>query len=264
MVVATPGRLNDHLAKRRFTLDLCRYVVLDEGDRMLDMGFDEDIKNIFSFFRRQRQTIIYSATMPKKIQDFARESLVRPVIVNVGRAGAANLDVLQEVEYVKAEAKHMHLLSVLGKTAPPVLVFAENKRDVDEVHEYLLLKGVGAVSVHGDKAQEERTAAIKAFRAGTKDVLVATDVAAKGMDFPDIQHVINFDMPSEIENYVHRIGRTGRCGKTGVATTFINKDVEESALLDLKHLLIEAKQRVPPVLQVNTIIIIIIITPGIG
>ena len=104
-------------------------------------------------------------------------------------------------------------------------------------------------SIHGGKDQEERNEAIRQSKAYDKDVLVATDVAAKGLDFPDIQHVINFDMPTEIENYVHRIGRTGRCGKTGVATTFINKSVEESALLDLKHLLIEAKQRVPPVLQ---------------
>jgi hypothetical protein len=112
-----------------------------------------------------------------------------------------------------------------------------------------LVKGVEAVSIHGGKDQEERNEAIKLYKDGIKDVLVATDIAAKGLDFPDIQHVINFDMPKEIENYVHRIGRTGRCGKTGVATTFINKDVEESILLDLKHLLIEAKQRVPPVLQ---------------
>lgn len=248
VVVATPGRLKDHLSKRRFTLDICRAVVLDEGDRMLDAGFDEDIKLIFSFFKRQRQTLIFSATMPKTIQDFARTALVRPIIVNVGRAGAANLDVIQEVEYVKAEAKHMHMLACLEKTPPPVLVFAENKRDVDEIHEYLLLKGVAAVSVHGDKAQEERTASIRDFRAGTKDVLVATDVAAKGMDFPDIQHVINFDMPKDIETYVHRIGRTGRSGKTGVATTFVNKSVSEGLLLDLKHLLVEAKQRIPPVL----------------
>lgn len=103
--------------------------------------------------------------------------------------------------------------------------------------------------MHGGKGQDERNEAIRQYKNGTKDVLVATDIAAKGLDFPDIQHVINFDMPSEIENYVHRIGRTGRCGKTGVATTFINKDVDESVLLDLKHLLIEAKQRVPPVLQ---------------
>ena len=168
---------------------------------------------------------------------------------HVGRAGAANLDVIQEVEYVKQEAKIVYLLECLQKTAPPVVIFCERKGDVDDIHEYLLLKGVEAVSIHGGKDQEERNEAIKSFKDTVKDVLVATDIAAKGLDFPDIQHVINFDMPTEIENYVHRIGRTGRCGKTGVATTFINKAVDESALLDLKHLLIEAKQRVPPVLQ---------------
>ena len=248
VVVATPGRLKDHLSKKRFTLDLCRALVLDEGDRMLDMGFEEDIKLILSFFKAQRQTIIYSATMPAKIKDFAREALVRPVVVNVGRAGAANMDVVQEVEYVRAEQKIVYLLQCLTKTAPPVLIFAENKRDVDDIQEYLLLKGVGAVSVHGDKPQEERSEAMRAFKNCTKDVLVATDVAAKGMDFPDIQHVINFDMPKDIETYVHRIGRTGRCGKTGVATTFINNKVDESVQLDLKGLLVEAKQRVPPAL----------------
>ena len=129
------------------------------------------------------------------------------------------------------------------------MIFCERKGDVDDIHEYLLLKGVGAVSIHGGKDQVERNEAIDQFKARTKDVLVATDIAAKGLDFSNIQHVINFDMPSEIENYVHRIGRTGRCGKTGIATTFINKSVEESALLDLKHLLIEAKQRIPPVLR---------------
>lgn len=142
----------------------------------------------------------------------------------------------------------MYLLQCLQKTPPPVLVFAENKADVDDIHEYLLSKGVEAVAVHGGKDQAERDGAIRAFKERRKDVLVATDVASKGLDFPDIQHVINFDMPEEIENYVHRIGRTGRCGKTGIATTFINKGQSESVLLDLKHLLREAKQRVPPVL----------------
>ena len=170
--------------------------------------------------------------------------------MNVSRAGAANLDVIQEVEYVKLEARIVYLLECLQKTAPPVVVFCERKGDVDDVHENLLLKGVEAVSIHGGKDQEERNDAIRRFKDGSKDVSSSHGRRAKGLDFPDIQHVINFDMPSEIENYVHRIGRTGRCGKTGVATTFINKTVEPSALLDLKHLLVEAKQRVPPVLQV--------------
>ncbi|KAL3689853.1 hypothetical protein R1sor_016162 [Riccia sorocarpa] len=248
IVVATPGRLKDMLAKKKMTLDLCKYLTLDEADRLIDLGFEEDIREVFDHFKAQRQTLLFSATMPKKIQNFAKSALVKPVIVNVGRAGAANLDVIQEVEYVKAEAKIVYLLECLQKTPPPVLIFCENKADVDDIHEYLLLKGVEAVAIHGGKDQEEREYAIASFKAGKKDVLVATDVASKGLDFPDIQHVINYDMPAEIENYVHRIGRTGRCGKTGIATSFINKNQSETILLDLKHLLKEAKQRIPPVL----------------
>ncbi|KAI3898585.1 hypothetical protein MKW92_015890 [Papaver armeniacum] len=232
IVVATPGR----------------YLTLDEADRLVDLGFEDDIREVFSYFKAQRQTLLFSATMPTKIQNFARTALVNPVTVNVGRAGAANLDVVQEVEYVKQEAKIVYLLECLQKTPPPVLIFCENKADVDDIHEYLLLKGVEAVAIHGGKDQEERDHAISSFKAQKKDVLVATDVASKGLDFPDIQHVINYDMPAEIENYVHRIGRTGRCGKTGIATTFINKNQSETTLLDLKHLLQEAKQRIPPVL----------------
>lgn len=248
IVVATPGRLKDMLAKKKMNLDNCRYLTLDEADRLVDLGFEDDIREVFDHFKGQRQTLLFSATMPTKIQNFARSALVKPVTVNVGRAGAANLDVIQEVEYVKQEAKIVYLLECLQKTPPPVLIFCENKADVDDIHEYLLLKGVEAVSIHGGKDQEEREYAISSFKAGKKDVLVATDVASKGLDFPDIQHVINYDMPAEIENYVHRIGRTGRCGKTGIATTFINKNQSETTLLDLKHLLQEAKQRIPPVL----------------
>lgn len=248
IVVATPGRLKDMLAKKKMNLDNCRYLTLDEADRLVDLGFEDDIREVFDHFKAQRQTLLFSATMPTKIQNFARSALVKPVTVNVGRAGAANLDVIQEVEYVKQEAKLVYLLHCLQKTPPPVLIFCENKADVDDIHEYLLLKGVEAVSIHGGKDQEEREYAISSFKSGKKDVLVATDVASKGLDFPDIQHVINYDMPAEIENYVHRIGRTGRCGKTGIATTFINKTQSPTTLLDLKHLLQEAKQRIPPVL----------------
>jgi len=214
--------------------------------------------------------------------------------------GATNLDIIQEVEYVKEEDKLEYLLDCLQKTAPPVLIFAENKKDVDAIHEFLLLQGVDVVAVHGDKDQEERLSSISGFKGGVKDVLVATDVASKGLDFPGVQHVINYDMPDEIENYVHRwggrcegggevagsacslhrlrqltqvsnthraffpsvtsitpthrIGRTGRSGKTGVATTFVNtRQCEESILLDLKHLLREAKQRVPQFLLVRDV-----------
>ena len=249
IICATPGRLNEFLNSKKIFFTLCKYICLDEADRMLDLGFDEAIQSILNHFRGQRQTLLFSATMPKKFQDFAKSALVKPVTINVGRAGAASLDVIQEVEYVKEEAKLLYLLQCLEKTRPPVLIFADKASDVDDIHEYLLIKGISAAAIHGGKDQEERNMAIKTFKDGKADVLIASDIAAKGLDFPDIQHVINYDMPSLVEDYVHRIGRTGRSGKTGVATTFINKNVPEAALLDLKHLLKEAKQRIPPVLM---------------
>lgn len=216
---------------------------------MVDMGFEEDVRTIISFFKHQRQTLLFSATMPRKIQDFAQQSLVNPILVNVGRAGAANLDVIQEVEYVKQEAKMVYLLECLQKTPPPVIIFSDNKNEVDDIQEYLLLKGVEAVAIHGSKTQEEREYAIRSFKSGAKDVMVASGVGSKGLDFNEIQHVIIYTMPKEIEDYVHQIGRTGRSGKTGMATTFVNLSVAEQTLLDLKYLLMEAKQRVPDFLN---------------
>lgn len=249
IVVATPGRLQDMLQKKKFTLDCCKYLCLDEADRMIDMGFEEDVRNIMGFFKQQRQTLLFSATMPKKIQDFAEQSLIRPIVINVGRAGAASLDIIQEVEYVKQETKMVYLLECLQKTSPPVIIFSDNKNEVDDIQEYLLLKGVEAVAIHGSKTQDEREYAIRAFKSGSKDVMVASGVASKGLDFNEIQHVINYSMPKEIEDYVHQIGRTGRSGKTGTATTFVNANTQEQTLLDLKYLLIEAKQRIPAFLS---------------
>ncbi|KAH7722522.1 putative DEAD box protein-box ATP-dependent RNA helicase 35 [Aphelenchoides avenae] len=243
--VATPGRLSDLLNKKIFNLQVCRYLVLDEADRMLDMGFEEELKAIFSYFKGQRQTLLFSATMPKKIQNFAKSALVKAVVVNVGRAGAASLNVTQEIEYVRTDEKLVKILQVIQKTPPRVLIFAEKKADVDNIYEYLLLKGVDVASIHGGKDQKDRHSGVDAFRRGEKDVLVATDVASKGLDFENIQHVINFDMPEDIENYVHRIGRTGRSGKRGLATTFINRKADLSVLADLKHLLLEAGQQLP-------------------
>ncbi|CAD6186443.1 unnamed protein product [Caenorhabditis auriculariae] len=278
--VATPGRLSDLLTKKILNLEVCRYLVLDEADRMLDMGFEEEIKSIFYFFKAQRQTLLFSATMPKKIQDFAKSALVKPIVVNVGRAGAASLNVLQEIEYVRSENKLTRILECLLKTAPKVLIFAEKKIDVDNIYEYLLVKGIEVASIHGGKDQNDRHAGIDAFRKNEKDVLVATDVASKGLDFQGIEHVINFDMPEDIEKLwrvfvvsryffnffssvfniysleismiffpVHRIGRTGRSGKKGLATTFINKKAELSVLSDLKQLLVEAGQELPDFLK---------------
>lgn len=248
IMVATPGRLIDMLNTKMVNLSVCRYLCMDEADRMIDFGFTDDVRTILSFFEGQRQTLLFSATMPAKIQNFARTALVRPVTINVGHAGLVSEHIIQQVEYVQQEAKIVYLLDCLKKTPPPVLIFSEKKKDVDAIHEYLLLKGVEAVAIHGNKDQEERTNAVKAFRDGKKDVLVATDVASKGLDFSEVQHVINYDMPSDIENYIHRVGRTGRSGKSGVATTFINKSNDDLILLDLKQLLIKSNQTIPPFL----------------
>jgi len=142
----------------------------------------------------------------------------------------------------------VYLLECLQQTGPPVIVFSDNKNEVDDIQEYLLLKGVEAVAIHGGKTQEERDYAIRSFKSGKKDVMVASGVASKGLDFAEIQHVINFTMPKEIEDYVHQIGRTGRSGKTGIATTFVNMNTADQTLLDLKYLLMEAKQKIPPFL----------------
>ncbi|WFD42817.1 RNA helicase [Malassezia psittaci] len=243
IVVATPGRLQDMLEQHRFTLAACNYVCLDEADRLMEGAFEENVRNILSYVQQQRQTVLFSATMPKKILAFAEHSLLQPIVVNVGRAGTVSMDVIQEVEFVPADAKFTHLLEALQKTGPPVIVFSDNKAEVDQVLEFLLRKGVDAVAIHGSKTQSEREYAIQSFKQGNKDVMVASGIASKGLDFHQIQHVINFTMPKDIEDYVHQIGRTGRGGRTGLATTFVNKSVAEPTLRDLKYLLVEAKQR---------------------
>jgi ATP-dependent RNA helicase DDX41 len=192
---------------------------------MIDLGFEADLRTICARFKSHRQTVMFSATMPMKIKKFAESSLRDPVTINIGRAGAANLDVVQSINFIEDEKKLTHILKVLQKTPPPVLIFAENKKDVDDIHEYLLLKGIDVVSIHGGKSQQDRDKAIQDFKVdyffnsstlfsnilqfGIKDILVATDVASKGLDFPEIKHVVNYDLPEEIENYIHRIGRTG-------------------------------------------------------
>jgi ATP-dependent RNA helicase DDX41 len=245
IIVGTPGRLSDLLNKKRLEHSMCKLIVIDEAYRLLDMDFDEEIRKVLEKFTQPKQIAIFSSTMPRKIQEYASKCLYKPIVINFGRAGSTNLNVIQDIEYVKDESKLIQLMDTLQKTPPPVLIFCENKNDVDEIHEYLILKGIDTCSMHGDKDQEERNQAIREFREGLKDVLVATDIVSKGLDFPNIEHIINYDMPKEIENYVLRIGRTGRLGKVGRATTYINRNQDEAILLDLKHLLVEAAQKIP-------------------
>lgn len=243
IMVATPGRLIDNLKRRMFSLDICRYLCLDEADRLLDK-FEDDLRTIFAFFKHQRQTVFFSATMPRKTQEFALGATVHPIILNVsGRAGAVNKRIKQD--FIDARHRRYNLLPAINKTEPPVIIFATRPQDVDIIYEYLLERGLKVTAIYGDLHQEERSRAIDEFRSKKKDILVANDVVSKGLDFKDIKHVINCDMPSNIEDYTHRIGRTGRRGEDGLATTFITREVEPSTLQDLKGLLMEAKQLVP-------------------
>nr|PVC51070.1 helicase [Theileria orientalis] len=249
MVVATPGRLSDLVSKGTLNLAQCRYLCFDEADGLIDLGFDEEIGTVFNHLSAQRQTLLFSATMPKKLQEFARSSLVMPIVVNVGVSGSASKNVKQRVLRVPKEQKLKNVLQSLQSTPPPVLIFCENKADVDMVHEYLLLKGVDVAAIHGGLSQEERRSSVKRFRDGERDVLVGTDVASKGLDFSGVKHVINFDLPRDIENYVHRIGRTGRGDRTGFATTLLDGTEEEGALKNIKSILIESNQEIPEFLK---------------
>lgn len=153
LVIGTPGRLSDMVNKKKINMDLCKFVVLDEADRMLDQVFELEIKNILQHFTSPRQTMLFSATMPKKIQEFAKNTLNNPLVINVGRSGQVNLNVIQEILYVKQEEKLNYLIDCLKKTAPPVLIFSEHQNDVDDIHEYLLIKGVDVVGLHGGKCK---------------------------------------------------------------------------------------------------------------
>lgn len=249
IIVGTPGRLSDMLKKKRFNLEMCRMFCLDEADRLLDTAFGDDLNFIFSEARPDRQVMVLSSTTPKKIQEFAIQHIDRPVVISVGLVTKPQLKVNQEIEYVKREDKIKSILNALQKTPPPVIIFTENKNEVDLIHEYLLIKGVEAVSLHGGKDQDERSTAIDLFKEGKCDVLVSTDVAAKGLHFSNIRHVINFDLPKQIDDYIHRIGRTGCENDRGLATTFVSKGDDYNTLLDLKDFLIETNEPVPPFLK---------------
>ncbi|EAN32599.2 putative ATP-dependent RNA helicase DDX41 [Theileria parva strain Muguga] len=249
MVIATPGRLNYFLNSRIINLTQCRYLCFDEADRIIDLGFDSEIKSIFSHVNNQHQTLLFSATIPSKIQEFAKLTLTNPIVVNVGVSGSANKNVKQVVVAVPKESKLPMLLQCLKKTPPPVLIFCENKADVEIINEYLILKGVEASAIHGGLSQEERIESISDFKNHKKDVLIGTDIASKGLDFPSIQHVINFDLPRDMENYVHRIGRTGRRGEKGLATTLLDGSEDASSLINLKCILIESEEEMPECLK---------------
>ncbi|KAL9242955.1 hypothetical protein vseg_016908 [Gypsophila vaccaria] len=225
IVVATPGRLIDLLKMKAFTLKRATYLVLDEADRMFDLGFEPQIRSIVGQIRPDRQTLLFSATMPRKVEKLAREILSDPVRVTVGEVGMANEDITQVVQVLPSDAEKLPwLLEKLPGMIDEgdVLVFASKKASVDEVESQLAQRGFKVAALHGDKDQSSRMEILQKFKAGTFHVLIATDVAARGLDIKSIKSVVNFDIAKEMDMHVHRIGRTGRAGdKDGVAYTLI-------------------------------------------
>ncbi|CAN1817894.1 DEAD-box ATP-dependent RNA helicase 46 [Linum perenne] len=248
IVVATPGRLNDILEMRRVNLGQISYLVLDEADRMLDMGFEPQIRKIVKEVPTRRQTLMYTATWPKEVRKIAADLLVNPVQVNIGNVDelVANKSITQYVEVVPPMEKHKRLEQILRSQEPgsKVIIFCSTKKMCDILARNLT-RQFGAAAIHGDKSQGERDQVLSQFRSGRSPLLVATDVAARGLDVKDIRAVINYDFPTGVEDYVHRIGRTGRAGATGVAYTFFGEQDAKHAT-DLVKLLEGANQKVPP------------------
>ncbi|XP_063930948.1 probable ATP-dependent RNA helicase DDX5 isoform X2 [Zophobas morio] len=253
IVIATPGRLIDFLEKGTTNLQRCTYLVLDEADRMLDMGFEPQIRKIIQQIRPDRQVLMWSATWPKQVQALAEEFLVDYVQVNIGGLSlAANHNIKQIVEVCDEndkEEKLCKLLKEIGSdSCNKIIVFVETKKKVDDITKCIRREGYAAIAIHGDKSQPERDYVLAEFRSGKSSILVATDVAARGLDVEDVKYVINFDYPNSSEDYVHRIGRTGRCQQAGTAYAFFTSNNQRQAK-DLLAVLEEAGQNVCSQLQ---------------
>ncbi len=237
IVVATPGRLLDLMQQGIIRLDTIEYLVLDEADRMLDMGFIHDLKKIIAKLPAQRQTLLFSATAPNEIMVMARTLLHQPVLLNVKPASAPPSKVDQTVYHVAKDQKRSLLRHVISSTgAEQTLIFTRTKRGADRVSRELLKNGIKAAAIHGDKSQSSRERALADFRNKSLTVLVATDIASRGIDIAQLPHVINFELPEQAETYVHRIGRTGRAGFPGTAVSFCSGD-EMSYLRDIQKLI---------------------------
>jgi ATP-dependent RNA helicase RhlE len=228
VIVACPGRLLDHFQYPYARLEALEVLVLDEADRMLDMGFLPDIKRVLKHLPKVSQTLLFSATMPPAIRDLARQLLNNPVSLNVERPAAPATGVRQELFPVRQDLKSALLLELLrrGDGIESALVFTRTKHRANRLADYLSRHGVACERVHGNRSQAQRTQALSGFKSGQFKVLVATDVAARGIDIEALSHVVNFDVPNVPEDYIHRVGRTARAGATGEAFTFVSPDEE--------------------------------------
>ena len=267
IMVATPGRLNDALDRRYIVLNQCNYVVLDEADRMIGMGFEPQVNAILAAMPssnlkpadeetlvdieegRYRQTYMFSATMPPAIEKIARHYLRQPAYVYIGDNSSSKENITQNIVVLKENQKKDKLMDLLQNgPPPPIIVFCNGKKGCDVLAKSLDKQGFPTATIHSGKDQATRELAIEGFKSGEKEILVATDIAGRGIDIEGVEHVINFDMPKDIESYTHRIGRTGRAGRKGIATTFVTGDgVEQNGVLwDLRQMITSCKQTVPP------------------
>ncbi|KAK5994561.1 ATP-dependent RNA helicase DBP2 [Cladobotryum mycophilum] len=248
--IATPGRLIDMLEAGKTNLRRVTYLVLDEADRMLDMGFEPQIRKIIEQIRPDRQTLMWSATWPKEVRALASDFLQDFIQVNIGSMDlSANHRITQIVEVVSEMEKRDRMIKHLEKTMEnkenKILIFVGTKRVADDITRFLRQDGWPALSIHGDKQQNERDWVLDQFKTGKSPIMVATDVASRGIDVRNITHVLNYDYPNNSEDYIHRIGRTGRAGANGTAITFFTTDNQKQSR-DLVNVLQEAKQQIDP------------------
>ncbi len=237
ILVATPGRLLDHVEMKSVQLNQVQILVLDEADRMLDMGFMPDLKRILALLPKQRQNLMFSATFSSEIKKLSAEFLTKPKLIEVARSNATAENVTQKVYLVEQADKHVLLAQLLrGSDASQVLVFTKTKLTAGRLAKQLQKEGVAADAIHGDKTQLERIQALDAFKSGAVTVLIGTDVAARGLDIDQLPMVINYEIPSAPEDYVHRIGRTGRAGAFGKAISLVSPE-EEKYLKEIEKLI---------------------------
>lgn len=237
ILVATPGRLLDHIGQKNVLLDQVSELVLDEADRMFDMGFLKDIRRIVAALPKQRHSMLFSATMAPDIEELARSLLTNPMRIDITPPKRTAEKIKQQVMFVPTAEKRAHLVGLFAdKALERVLVFTRTKHAANRVAEYLEKGGITASAIHGNKSQNARQKALATFRAGETRVLVATDIAARGIDIDDVTHVINFELPNEPESYVHRIGRTARAGREGIAISLCDAS-ENQYLRDIERLL---------------------------